>query len=78
MLNSLLGKDMNSNLYVAGLPPSTSEEMMRQLFKEFGEATWHHLAAGGERGQEPGALIIAVKTGADRSSWPPMATVHHW
>lgn len=41
-VSSLLGNGTaNSNLYVAGLPPSTSEEMMRQLFKEFGDATWH-------------------------------------
>lgn len=37
-VSSLLGNGTaNSNLYVAGLPPSTSEEMMRQLFKEFGD-----------------------------------------
>ena len=39
-VSSLLGNGTaNSNLYVAGLPPSTSEEMMRQLFKEFGDVT---------------------------------------
>lgn len=38
MLQNLLGNGTsNTNLYVAGLPPSTSEEMMRQLFKEFGD-----------------------------------------
>lgn len=40
MLQNLLGNGTsNTNLYVAGLPPSTSEEMMRQLFKEFGDVS---------------------------------------
>ncbi|CAJ1333184.1 unnamed protein product [Effrenium voratum] len=38
MLPALLANgSANSNLYVSGLPPSTSEEMCRQLFREFGE-----------------------------------------
>ena len=41
MLPALLANgSANSNLYVSGLPPSTSEEMCRQLFREFGEAAW--------------------------------------
>jgi len=34
---NLLSNGANSNLYVAGLPPSTSEDTLRQLFNNFGD-----------------------------------------
>ena len=40
---NLLSNGANSNLYVAGLPPSTSEDTLRQLFNSFGDAAWLHL-----------------------------------
>lgn len=46
MINSLMSNGTaNSNLYVANLPPSTSEEIVRQLFREFGEARRSRVAS---------------------------------
>ena len=54
---NLLSNGANSNLYVAGLPPSTSEDTLRQLFNNFGDAPRLSLAQRAEQQARKPRLI---------------------
>ena len=56
---------MAKKIYVANLPPSTTEDEVRELFGEFGAVEWVHLVTATDTGRSRGCGYVAMTSGGE-------------
>ncbi len=58
---------MAKKIYVGNLPPSATEDEVRELFSEFGAVEWVHLVTATDTGRSRGTGYVAMSSGAGKA-----------
>ncbi len=58
---------MAKKIYVANLPPSTTEDEVCELFGDFGTVEWVHLVKAVDTGRPRGTGYVAMADGAGKA-----------